>query len=68
MGEFSNPEDYELWMGRWSARLAPAFVNFTDLPKGGRFLDVGSDTGVLVAALLAGVEDAKVIGIEPSES
>ena len=68
MGEFSNPEDYELWMGRWSARLAPAFVNFADLPGGGRFLDVGSGTGVLAAALLAGVDDATVVGIEPSES
>jgi ubiquinone/menaquinone biosynthesis C-methylase UbiE len=68
MGEFSNPEDYELWMGRWSARLAPAFVNFADLRKRGRFLDVGSGTGVLAAALLAGVQDATVLGIEPSES
>jgi SAM-dependent methyltransferase len=68
MGGFANPEVYELWMGRWSARLAPAFVNFANLPRGGRFLDVGSGTGVLAAALLAGVEDAEVIGIEPSES
>jgi len=43
-------------------------VNFADLRKRGRFLDVGSGTGVLAAALLAGVEDATVIGIEPSES
>jgi hypothetical protein len=56
MGRFSNPEDNELWMGRWSARLAPAFVNFADLRKRDRFLDVGSGTGVLAAALLAGVE------------
>ena len=68
MGEVSNPEDYEFWMGRWSARLAPAFVNFADLRKRGRFLDVGSGTGVRAAALLAGVEDATVVGIEPSES
>ena len=68
MVEFSNPEGYELWMGRWSARLAPAFVSFAGLPKGGRFLDVGSGTGALAAALLEGVEDGTVIGIEPAES
>lgn len=32
------------------------------LPKGGRFLDVGSDTDIVAAALLAGIEDARVIG------
>jgi SAM-dependent methyltransferase len=68
MVEFSNPEGYELWMGRWSARLAPAFVSFAGLPKGGCFLDVGSGTGALAAALLKGVEDGTVIGIEPAES
>ncbi len=68
MVEFSNPEGYELWMGRWSARLAPTFVSFAGLPKGGRFLDVGSGTGTLAAALLEGVEDCTVIGIEPAKS
>ncbi len=32
--------------------------------KGGRFLDVGSGTGALAAAVLEGVEDCTVIGIE----
>lgn len=67
MPEFSNPDAYELWMGRWSTRLAPSFVEFAHLPKGGHFLDVGSGTGALAAALLAGVEDGTVVGIEPSE-
>jgi len=68
MGEFSNPEGYELWMGRWSARLAPAFVKFANLPEGGRFLDVGSGTGVLAQALLAELDSASVVGIEPAEA
>ena len=68
MGEFSNPQDYELWIGRWSARLAPIFIDFINLPKGGRFLDVGSGTGTLAAAVVAAVEDTEVVGIEPAES
>ena len=68
MVEFSNPTGYDRWMGRWSARLAPALVDFADLPTGGRFLDVGSGTGELAIALLASVVDARVIGIEPAES
>ena len=68
MGEFANPDAYELWIGRWSARLAPAFVSFARLPKGGHFLDVGSGTGALGVALVEGVENGTVIGIEPAES
>jgi len=68
MGEYANPGGYNLWMGRWSARLAPAFVRFAALPKGGRVLDVGSGTGVLASALLEGVEDGTVVAIEPAES
>ena len=68
MGEFSNPDAYELWIGRWSARLAPAFVSFARLPKGGHFLDVGSGTGALGAALVEGLENGTVIGIEPAET
>ena len=68
MAEFSNPEAYELWMGRWSDRLAPAFVRFAGPPESGRVLDVGSGTGALAAALLADVADVTVVGIEPAEA
>ena len=68
MNAFSNPAGYELWMGRWSSVLAPAFVNFTQLPEHGHFLDVGSGTGVLAAAIVASVQEATVTGIEPAES
>jgi SAM-dependent methyltransferase len=66
--EFSNPPAYELWMGRWSRRLAPSFVSFADLPDGGRLLDVGSGTGALCEALLAEVANAQVVGMEPAEA
>ena len=68
MGEFSNPDAYEIWMGRWSRRLAPALVAFAGLAKGGRLLDVGSGTGALSLALLAGDPGAEVVGIEPAEA
>ena len=55
-------------MGRWSARLAPAFVRFAHLPAAGTFLDVGSGTGALAVALLQQLDDAGVVGIEPAEA
>ena len=45
MGNFANPAAYELWMGRWSKRLAPVFVAFAGWARGTRVLDVGSGTG-----------------------
>ncbi len=68
MIEFANPVAYELWMGRWSTRLAPALVAFADLPSGSRLLDVGSGTGALSRALLEGDAGAFVVGIEPAEA
>ena len=68
MIEFTNPAAYELWMGRWSTRLAPALVAFADLALGSRLLDVGSGTGALSRALLEGVAGATVVGIEPAEA
>jgi SAM-dependent methyltransferase len=68
MVEFSNPAAYEQWMGRWSSLLAPSFVTFSRLQKGARLLDVGSGTGALSAALLEGVEDCTVVGIDPADA
>ncbi len=68
MPAFTNPEAYNQWMGRWSARLAPHFVHFADLGRGGRFLDVGAGTGVLAEAVLDASPSAEVVGIEPSAS
>jgi len=68
MTAFSNPDSYELWMGRWSRRLAPVFVNFAAPQAGGRVLDVGSGTGALARTVVERIEGATVVGIEPSEA
>jgi len=68
MTVFANPDAYESWMGRWSARLAPDFVRFAAPGPLSRCLDVGAGTGVLAAAVLAASEEARVVGIEPAGS
>ncbi len=68
MIEFAHPAAYDLWMGRWSTRLAPALVAFADLPSGSRLLDVGSGTGALSRTLLEADAGATVVGIEPAET
>ena len=54
-------------MGRWSARLAPLFLDFCDVGEAGRLLDVGCGTGVLTRALRARHADGLVVGLDPAE-
>src|SRR5215212_7445978 len=64
---FGNAEAYERFMGRWSRLIAPLLVDFTDLPDGGRVLDVGSGTGSLAFAVAERKMRAHVVGIDPSK-
>ena len=52
---------YDHYMGRWSRRLAPLFLDFSGAAAGERVLDVGCGTGSLSLAL---VERATVEAIE----
>jgi SAM-dependent methyltransferase len=64
---FSMGSGYEQYMGRWSRRLAPAFVAFAGVKDGERILDVGTGTGALAAALEAATPTGEITGIDPSE-
>ena len=64
---FSEGDGYEQFMGRWSRRLAPLFVEFAQVGRADVVLDVGSGTGALSFAA-ADVVSARVTGIEPSEA
>ena len=57
---------YEAYIGRWSRRVAAAFVPRLGVAPGRRWLDVGCGTGALAAAVLAVADPAEVIGVDPS--
>ena len=62
----ADPEVYEHFMGRWSARLAEPFLDFAGVEVGSRVLDVGCGTGTIALAMAQ--RGATVVGVDASES
>jgi len=61
---FSNAEAYEAQMGRWSRRLAEAFLDFAGPLGGDSLLDVGCGTGSLTFAMARRAKSAKIAGVD----
>ncbi len=62
----TDPEVYEHFMGRWSARLAGPFLEFAGINAGDRVLDVGCGTGTITLALAE--RGATTVGVDASEA
>ena len=60
----SNGDAYELWLGRWSRRLANVFLDFVEFPESGELLDVGCGTGALTFAMANRWPTRSVIGVD----
>jgi SAM-dependent methyltransferase len=58
---------YEAYIGRWSGRVAKAFLRWLDVPAGQDWLDVGCGTGALTAAVLTAADPVQVIGVDTAE-
>jgi SAM-dependent methyltransferase len=61
----TDPDVYEHFMGRWSARLAKPFLEFSGVRSGDRGLDVGCGTGTMSLALAH--RGATTVGVDTSE-
>jgi 2-polyprenyl-3-methyl-5-hydroxy-6-metoxy-1,4-benzoquinol methylase len=64
---FTDGEGYERLMGRWSQPTGLQFLDWLDLPKGLRWLDVGCGNGAFTEVLAARAAPSELIGIDPSE-
>ena len=64
---FTDGEAYERLMGRWSQHVGTLFLDWLDLPKGLRCLDVGCGNGAFTEVLAARVAPSELAGVDPSE-
>jgi SAM-dependent methyltransferase len=58
---------YEQYMGRWSRKIAPVFVDWLASPQGKRWLDIGCGTGQLSLQIANKCNPSRQIGIDTSE-
>jgi trans-aconitate methyltransferase len=61
-------ESYDVYMGRWSRRVAPLFLARIGADPGLDWLDVGCGTGALSSAILALCDPLEVVGVDQSEA
>jgi SAM-dependent methyltransferase len=59
-------ESYDAYMGRWSRRIAPLFLDRLAASEGLNWLDVGCGTGALSEAILARCAPARLVGVDAS--
>ncbi len=67
MGFGAGADEYDRYMGRYSRRLAPKFVEFAGIADGSRVLDVGCGSGALTAELADRLGPRNVWAVDPQE-
>lgn len=57
---------YERYMGRWSRRIAPLFIDWVGAPLRACWIEIGCGTGALTSAVLGSCDPSRIVGIDTS--
>lgn len=63
---WSVGDSYDRYMGRWSRRIAPRFLDWFDAPPDRDWLEVGCGTGALSAAILERSSPRSFLAVDQS--
>lgn len=63
---WARGDSYERYVGRWSRRVAPMFLDWLRPLSGAAWADIGCGTGALSATILDRCAPSSVTGVEPS--
>jgi SAM-dependent methyltransferase len=64
---WSNTDAYENYMGRWSQKVAPLFLQWLDAPTDSSWVDIGCGTGGLTELIARTCKPSSVLGVDTAE-
>lgn len=64
---WNSTDTYERYMGRWSRKVAPLFLDWLDAPAHKDWVDIGCGTGELTHQIATTCSPSQLMGIDPSE-
>lgn len=65
-GLWGAADAYERYMGRWSRKVAPLFLDWLDAPQGRGWADIGCGTGELSMQIASRCAPSHLVGVDPS--
>jgi SAM-dependent methyltransferase len=65
--QWATGDAYDMFMGRWSRRLAERFIRWLGSEPGLTWLDVGCGTGALASVICDFADPSSVVACDPSE-
>lgn len=66
-GLWDNTQAYENYMGRWSQKVAPLFLQWLDAPTDSSWIDIGCGTGGLTELIARTCKLSSVLGVDTAE-